>query len=77
MNLVQIRYNTNCTDNHMFWRVLIDGIQYICSNVIINVPVHSTRDDVFDPVINETVNKHHLTCHSNTITWKGDVIILD
>jgi hypothetical protein len=77
MSVVKIRYNTNCTDNHMFWRVLIDGVEYICSNVIINVSSHSTRDDVYDPIKCEMVNKHHLTCTPNTITWKGDVVILD
>ena len=34
---VKIRYNTNCEDNHLFWRILVDGVEEICSNVIINV----------------------------------------
>jgi len=58
---VKIRYNTMCTDNHLFWRILIDGVEEICSNVIINVPVHTTRDVVYDPSRNTDVDKHHIS----------------
>jgi hypothetical protein len=35
---VKVRYNTKCDDNHKFWRVLIDGSEYIASNVIFEIP---------------------------------------
>lgn len=74
---IKIRYNTNCTDNHMFWRVLINGVEHTVSNVIINVPVHTTRDVVFDPSRDKMVDKHHLTCLAKEVLWKGDVVIIN
>jgi hypothetical protein len=73
---VKIRYNTNCEDNHLFWRILIDGVEEICSNVIINVPVHTTRDVVYDPSRAGDVDKHHISCKANEVVWKGDVVIV-
>jgi len=46
---VKIRWNTLCEDNHTFWRILIDGVEFTASNVIVEIPVHTTRDMVFDP----------------------------
>ena len=73
---VKIRYNTLCDDNHMYWRILIDGVEHMASNIIIEIPVHTTRDDVFDPSRNATVNKHHLSCRAHEVLWKGDVVIV-
>ena len=44
---IKVRYNTKCDDNHMFWRVLIDGFEYLASNVIFEIPAHTTRDIVY------------------------------
>jgi deoxyribodipyrimidine photolyase-like uncharacterized protein len=74
---IKIRYNTNCKDNHLFWRVLINGNDHLASNVIINVPVHTTRDIVYDSIKKEMVDKHHLSCEVKEVLWKGDVVILN
>jgi hypothetical protein len=73
---VKVRYNTKCEDNHSYWRILIDGIEHICSNVIAEIPLHTTRDLVFDPSRNQTVDKHHFSCQANEVIWKGDVVII-
>lgn len=73
---VKIRYNTLCDDNHSFWRILIDGKEHICSNVIVEIPMNTTRDDVWDPNRNAEVNKHHFSCKANEVIWKGDVVIV-
>lgn len=73
---VKARWNTQCQDNHNFWRILIDGKEYICSNIIFEIPVHTTRDVVFDSVREQTVDKHHVSCTANQIIWKGDVVIV-
>jgi len=73
---VKIRYNTMCVDNHLFWRILIDGVEHICSNIIITIPVHTTRDIVYDPTRDENVDKHHFSCQANEVVWKGDVAII-
>ena len=73
---VKIRYNTLCDDNHTFWRILIDGVEFTVSNIIAEIPLHTTRDKVFDPSRNQTVDKHHMSCQANEVVWKGDVIII-
>ena len=71
---VKIRYNTLCEDNHLYWRVLIDGKEYTCSNVIVEIPLNTTRDIVWDPNRNQNVDKHHMSCKANEVVWKGDVV---
>ena len=73
---VKVRYNTLCKDNHTFWRVLLDGQEFTCSNVIIDIPMWTTRDMVFDPNRNQMVDKHHFTCYANEVSWKGDVVVI-
>jgi len=73
---VKIRWNTLCDDNHMFWRILIDGVERTASNVIVEIPVYTTRDMVFDPKRNDNVDKHHISCQANEVIWKGDVVIV-
>lgn len=76
MTEVKIRYNTLCEDNHNFWRVVIGDMERICSNVIIDVPSHTTRDIVWDSKRKQDVDKHHITCLANEVIWRGDVLIL-
>lgn len=73
---VKVRWNTQCDDNHNYWRILVDGKEHICSNVIIDVPVYTTRDIVWDTVRNQEVDKHHISCKANQVIWKGDVVII-
>jgi hypothetical protein len=73
---VKVRYNTNCVDNHLYWRILIDGDEQLASNIIFEIPPHTTRDIVYDPTRKEEVDKHHLSCKANEVVWKGDVVIV-
>lgn len=73
---VKVRWNTKCEDNHLFWRILIDGNEQICSSVIFEIPVHTSRDMVWDPSRNSLVDKHHISCLANEVIWKGDVAIV-
>lgn len=73
---VKIRYNTICQDNHMFWRILVNGVEYTCSNVLIERPMFTTKDVVWDPTRNEMVTKHHISCTAEEVIWKGDVVII-
>lgn len=76
MKEVKIRWNTQCTDNHTFWRVIIDEEEFLCSNVIIDTPTWTTQDVVWDSIRKGEVLKHHITCKPNEIIRKGDVMIL-
>jgi hypothetical protein len=46
---IKIRYNTLCEDNHTFWRILINGEEKTASNIIVEIPTYTKRDDVYDP----------------------------
>jgi hypothetical protein len=73
---VKVRWNTQCKDDYLYWRVLIDGKEYICSNVIIEVPTYTTRDEVWDSLRDQEVVKHHISCKANEVVWKGDIVIV-
>jgi hypothetical protein len=73
---VKARWNTQCKDNYFFWRILIDGKEHVCSNIIFEVPVYTTRDVVWDSIRKQDVDKHHVSCQANEIIWKGDVVIV-
>lgn len=66
---IKIRYNQNCTDEKHYWRLIIDGVEYLASDIIINVPTQTTRDNVFDPHKNQMVDKHHISCKANVVNW--------
>lgn len=73
---VKVRWNTQCKDNHNFWRILLDGVEHLCSNVIFEIPVYTTRDSVWDTIRRQEVDKHHISCTANEVIWKGDVVIV-
>ena len=71
---VKVRWNTQCTDNHNFWRILVDGQERICANIKFEIPVHTTRDIVWDSLRGLEVEKHHVSCTANEIIWEGDIV---
>lgn len=74
MKDIKVRWNTQCTDNHNYWRIIIDGKEHICSNIIFTIPVHTTRDIVWDSLRGQEVEKHHVSCLANEVIWDGDVV---
>ena len=73
---IKLRYNTQCEDNHTFWRVLIDGQEYTCSSVIFEIPTLTTKDIVWDSIRKQEVEKHHISCLANQVLWEGDVVTI-
>lgn len=73
---VKVRWNTKCTDNKNYWRVIIDGKEYICEGVSLLVNSFTTQDIVWDSVRNENVEKHHISCKANEIIWDKNKIIV-
>jgi hypothetical protein len=76
MTEVKIRYNTLCTDNKLFWRILINGKENLCSDIEIKCPSFTTCDEVWDSTRNQNVIKHHITCTPSQIIWEQDKVIL-
>lgn len=73
---VKLRYNTLCVDNHNFWRIIINGAEHTCSDVLFKIPTHTTRDIVYDSVRGSKVDKHHVSCQANEVIWEGDLVIV-
>jgi hypothetical protein len=66
---IKIRYNHNCNDDKHYWRLIIDNVEYLASDINILVPTKTTRDEVFDLQRNEMVNKHHISCKAESVNW--------
>jgi hypothetical protein len=73
MNKVNIRYNTNAKDTDILhWRVLINEVEYLASEVEVNVKLRTTKDWI------EGVGyKWHITCESDNIQWQGTKCIIN
>jgi len=70
---IMLRYNNDCKDNRLYWRVLIDGVEHLAESVTINIPTHTSTD--FLP--EKGVFKHHISCVSNNLVWDGDILIIN
>jgi hypothetical protein len=72
MSKVSIRYKTDAKPNDIIqWRVIIDGVEYGASNVIINCVSHTTKD-----YIQGVGEKWHITCEPKFIRWADKECIL-
>ena len=67
---IKLRYNTECNDNRLFWRVLIDGKEHLAESVNFTIPVTTTCDFLAD----KGLTKHHISCESDNLVWEGDVL---
>lgn len=61
---VKVRYNTTVSDDHLYWRVLINGVEHLASEVIFEVPTYTTKDE-----IEGVGTKHHISCYAEEIIW--------
>lgn len=68
---IKIRFNTLAGESHLKWRVLIDGIEHLASEVNVLVPTITTKDQ-----IEGVGEKWHITCKPEVIEWHGDKITL-
>lgn len=62
---VKIRFNTKCDENSdLKWRVLIDGIEFLASEVTLNTHSSTTKDK-----IEGLGEKWHITCKASKVVW--------
>lgn len=71
MRQVKIRYNHNVGDSRLYWRIIINGVEHLASDIDVYVPTKTTGD-----FIPEVGLKHHLTCEPDNIEWDGTRVIL-
>lgn len=55
---------------------MINGIPKTFTNVIVEVPVHTTVDRIWIKHLQASVEYPHMSCESGDIQYKGDVIII-
>lgn len=72
MKEVKIRH-CRVNDN---WIVMVNGIPKTATNVIIEVPTYTTKDKIWDKILGTTVEYVHMSCESNEVQYKGDIIII-
>jgi len=69
---VKIRYNTNAkAEDILHWRVLIEGVEHLASNVTVNCATQTTKD-----YIEGIGTKWHISCNPTQIEWVGTECIL-
>ncbi len=68
---VQIRYNHNVGESGLFWRVLIDGVEHLASDLDLHVHSTTTQD-----YIEGVGTKFHISCTPDLIIWDGTRVIL-
>jgi hypothetical protein len=69
---VKIRYKTDAKpEDTLHWRVIIDGVEYNASNIIINCMTHTTKD-----FIEGVGEKWHISCVATQINWLGEECII-
>jgi hypothetical protein len=70
--VVKIRYKTDAKlEDKLQWRVMIDGVEYHASNVVINCMSYTTRD-----MIEGVGEKWHITCNPQQVNWMGEECII-
>ena len=68
--IIKIRYNTAVIISEddeiptLYWRVLVDGVEHLASDIKINVKSYSTKD-----IIEGVGLKHHITCESDEVIF--------
>ena len=66
--IVKIRYKTDAKpEDTLHWRVLVDGVEHHASEVKIFCMSFTTKD-----LVQEGVEKWHITCEPNQVLWEGE-----
>lgn len=72
MSQIKIRYNTNAKPNDtLHWRVLINGVEHLASNVKILKHCETTKDE-----IEGVGTKWHITCEGANWEWNDSEIVI-
>jgi len=69
-NLILIRYNTKHGDSDLVWRVFIDGVEYLASDL------HITGNVWTEKTIENGVSKFNIACYG-TATWEDSNVVVN
>ncbi|MEI7510164.1 MAG: hypothetical protein WCJ62_11955 [Flavobacterium sp.] len=65
---VAIRYNNADIDGTKKWRILLNGNEFLVSEIIVKIPSRTETVDIKDVGI-----KHHISCLANQIEFKNNI----
>lgn len=72
LKIIKIRFNTEHEETGLLWRILIDEVEHLASEVIINVPTFTTTDMLHDGRV-----KHHISANYKKISWDKKIITVE
>lgn len=74
MKKFKIRFNTDCKNkneaNALCWRAVIDGEEFLCSDIEINVPVKTISHNV------DGIKKWSIECESDNFYFDENKLIV-
>ena len=65
---VRIRYNNMDTDGTERWRILINGNQFHCNEIIVNIKSWTLTEKFEDVGI-----KHHIVCEAKEVIFEKNI----
>lgn len=69
---IQIRFNLNDIDGTMKWRVIVDGIEYLTSEVKIEISC-KTESEFYEDLGGY---KHHIVTEANKVEFYNNIAII-
>jgi hypothetical protein len=75
---IQIRFNTVHNGNGLLWRVLINGVEHLASEVqAMNTGFKTSTDEIGTDAEGNKIFKQHITIlTANEPVWNGTVVFL-
>lgn len=65
---VSIRYNNMDTDGTKKWRLLLNGNEFLATEIFVNIPTKTESIEIEGVGI-----KHHIACLANQIEFKNSI----
>ncbi len=70
--IVKIRFNNQHNDTPLIWRVIIDDVEYLASEILINTPSFTSVDTLPDGAV-----KHHVSAAYERLIWNDDRLTVE
>jgi hypothetical protein len=69
---VRIRFNNMDTDGSEKWRILVNGNEFLTSEIIINCNTRTLTENFVDVGI-----KHHIVCDAKEVIFKDNIATIN
>jgi hypothetical protein len=72
-SVIKIRFNHDCKDAKNYWRAIINGMEYHCSEIIINTNCKTTKDWLED----KNEYKWHITVVTKNYVLHNGILTIN